>query len=112
MASKTVVTLIDDLDGKEIGGDGGTVAFTFDGVSYQIDLAEKNLAKFRKALDPYVAAATKVHGQSSPNRRPRRSAASNDPQAIREWARSHGHEVSARGRVPASVVTAYEAAHQ
>lgn len=111
MASKTVVTLIDDLDGKEIRGDGGTVAFTFDGVSYQIDLAEKNLAKFRKALNPYIAAVTKVQGQSNPSRRPRRNAASTDPQQIRAWARSHGHEVSARGRVPASVVTAYEAAH-
>lgn len=111
MASKTVVTLIDDLDGKEIGGDGGTVAFTFDGMSYQIDLAEKNLAKFRKALNPYIAAATKVQGQSNPGRRGRRKAASTDPQQIRAWARSHGHEVSARGRVPASVVTAYKAAH-
>ena len=111
MASKTVVTLIDDLDGKEISEDGGTVAFTFDGVSYQIDLAEKNLAKFRKALNPDIAAATKVQGQSNPGRRRLRNAASTDPQQIRAWARSHGHEVSARGRVPASVVTAYEAAH-
>jgi len=32
-------------------------------------------------------------------------------QAIREWARAHGHKVSERGRLSAVVVEAYEAAH-
>ncbi len=32
-------------------------------------------------------------------------------QAIREWARTHGHEVSERGRLSATVIEAYEAAH-
>lgn len=111
MASKTIVTLLDDLDGKEIGEDGGTVTFSFEGVNYQIDLAEKNLTKFRKALTPYIAAATKVRGQTTAARRPRRTPDTTDPQAVRAWARSHGYEISDRGRVPASVVTAYEAAH-
>jgi 7-keto-8-aminopelargonate synthetase-like enzyme len=111
MASKTVVTLLDDIDGKEIGDDGGTVTFSFEGVNYQIDLAEKNLSKFRKTMTPYVAAATKVSGQTTSSRRPRRIAASSNPKTIREWARSQGYEVSDRGRVPASVVTAYEAAN-
>jgi hypothetical protein len=31
--------------------------------------------------------------------------------AIREWARKNGHAVSDRGRIPASVVDAYESAH-
>ena len=31
--------------------------------------------------------------------------------AIREWARKNGHEVSDRGRIPAAVVEAFEAAH-
>ena len=31
--------------------------------------------------------------------------------AIRDWARKNGHAVSDRGRIPASVVEAYEAAH-
>jgi hypothetical protein len=31
--------------------------------------------------------------------------------AIREWARKNGHNVSDRGRIPASVVNAYEEAH-
>ena len=31
--------------------------------------------------------------------------------AIRDWARKNGHNVSDRGRIPASVVNAYEEAH-
>jgi hypothetical protein len=31
--------------------------------------------------------------------------------AIREWARRNGHQVSDRGRIPSSVVEAYESAH-
>ncbi|HSU09851.1 MAG TPA: histone-like nucleoid-structuring protein Lsr2 [Pseudonocardia sp.] len=30
--------------------------------------------------------------------------------AIREWARQHGHQVSDRGRIPKSVIEAYQAA--
>jgi Lsr2 len=30
--------------------------------------------------------------------------------AIREWARQHGHKVADRGRIPASVIDAYEKA--
>lgn len=111
MASKKVVTLLDDIDGKEIGDDGGTVTFSFEGVNYQIDLAGKNLTKFRKAMTPYIAAATKAPRPTTASRRPRRTAATSSPQTIREWARAQGHEVSDRGRVPASVVSAYEDAH-
>jgi len=32
-------------------------------------------------------------------------------QAIRDWARRNGHQVSDRGRIAASVVDAFEAAH-
>ena len=31
--------------------------------------------------------------------------------AIKEWARANGHQVADRGRIPQSVVQAYEAAH-
>ena len=50
--------------------------------------------------------------EPKPARRRRRAAA---PQAttaeIRAWARENGHRVSDRGRMPAEVVAAYEAAH-
>jgi nucleoid-associated protein Lsr2 len=31
--------------------------------------------------------------------------------AIREWARQNGHKVSERGRIPKSILEAYQAAH-
>jgi len=33
-----------------------------------------------------------------------------DTTAIRDWAREHGHKVSDRGRIPKSVLEAYQAA--
>ena len=116
MAERIVHQLIDDLDGSEIPeGSGERVEFTLRGVAYQIDLSSTNVAKLDKALKPYVAAAMKVR-----NARPSRSAkiangsgpASKEQlAAIREWARSNGHEVSDRGRIKAEVVQAFEAAH-
>jgi hypothetical protein len=34
-----------------------------------------------------------------------------ETQAIREWARQNGHQLSDRGRIPKSVMEAYQAAH-
>jgi hypothetical protein len=33
------------------------------------------------------------------------------PSAVREWARTNGHQVSSRGRIPAELVDAYRAAN-
>ena len=35
----------------------------------------------------------------------------NDTTAIREWAKDHGHDVGAKGRLSATVIDAYKAAH-
>ena len=115
MAERVVTQLIDDIDGSEISeGKGGRVEFSVSGVSYQIDLSEVNIAKFDKALKPYVAAAKRIGGRRG---RPKASAATNgksSPEhlaAIREWARKKGYEVSNRGRIKAEIVEAFEAAH-
>ena len=108
MVSRTVITLIDDLSGKEAGDEGRTVAFSLDGVDYRIDLGEKNLIRLEKALHPFISAATRVGG-------PARKKATNTfaaPAAnIRDWARRNGYVVAERGRVPAAAATAYHAAH-
>lgn len=39
--------LIDDIDGTDAAE---TIAFTIDGVSYEIDLSADNAVKFRSAL--------------------------------------------------------------
>lgn len=111
MASKTIVTLIDDLDGKTIEDGGGTVTFSFEGVSYQIDLGDKNLTKFRKVIGPYISAATKVRGTASVSPRRTKAPATAYTQNVRSWARSNGYEVSDRGRVPAAVAKAYADSH-
>ncbi|NED60954.1 Lsr2 family protein, partial [Streptomyces sp. SID10244] len=38
-------------------------------------------------------------------------AAPEEKRTVREWAIDNGYEVSDRGRVPARIVEAYEAAH-
>jgi hypothetical protein len=116
MARKIVHQLIDDLDGTLIEvGDGETVLFSLDGVAYEIDLTDANAAELRDAFARYVSAARSVGSSrgssSSGSARPRRRAGQQDYSAIRTWAKSNGFTVSERGRVPASVIEAYEAAH-
>jgi nucleoid-associated protein Lsr2 len=109
MATETLTRLVDDLDG---GVAERTVAFSWDKTSYEIDLSRRNIAAFEKALKPYLGAARAVR-QSSGGRRRRGTHVVGgkraDLQAIREWARANGHEVSERGRIAATVVAAYDA---
>ena len=61
-------------------------------------------------------AAARVVRRRAPSRpRPRAGPATapdrEQTAAIREWARANGHEVSERGRLSASVLAAFEAAH-
>src|SRR3954464_14473739 len=122
MAQKTIVTLVDDLTGEE-AEDISTVEFALDGVTYEIDLDDKNSAKLRNALAEYIGAARRTGGRrASTGRRARSGAGTGTPRAtspggydretskqIREWAKSQGFEVSDRGRVPNNVVEAWEA---
>jgi hypothetical protein len=110
MAQRVQVLLIDDLDGTE-GAE--TVSFALDGVSYEIDLSEKNAAKLRDDFAMWVGNGRKVgRGSSSGPARSssRRSRAGNDTAAIRAWAKENGHQVSERGRISREVMDAYAAA--
>jgi hypothetical protein len=110
MAKQVITLLTDDLDGSEADR---TVEFGFDGISYTIDLTDKNVGKLRKALDPYLIAATRVGRSNAGLRVVSRRAAPvgrvgrEQNQAIREWATRNGYEVSERGRIPSSVVEAF-----
>ena len=90
-----------------------TVTFALDGISYEIDLTTDNAAKLRDAFGPWVGHARKVGGRSSSRAvaSPRSRSSRGDAQAIRDWAKAHGHKVSERGRISAEVKAAYEAAH-
>jgi hypothetical protein len=110
MAQKVQVILVDDIDGGEAEE---SVAFSIDGVNYEIDLSEGNAAALREALAPWVGHARRVGGRSGGGRRGSRgrSAAKADLGDVRAWARDNGFSVSDRGRVSSEVMSAYEAAH-
>jgi hypothetical protein len=112
MSKQVITVLTDDLDG---GDADRTLEFGLDGVNYTIDLSEKNAGKFRKALDPYLAVASRVGRTATNGRIASRATAvpsranRDQNQAIREWATKNGYKVSDRGRIPASVVEAFHA---
>jgi hypothetical protein len=114
MAKKveTIVTLTDDLDGSKADR---TLSFGFDGVSYEIDLSKKNATALEKTLAPYVAAARRLPARgrrgNKTTGRTSNGARRADLVTVRQWARSNGYDVSDRGRVPAAVLEAYDAAH-
>lgn len=116
MARKIVHQLIDDLNGTLIEvGDGETVRFSFGGTAYEIDLTNENAAAFRAAFEPYVKAARSISsarsGNSTANGRRRRRPGQPDYSTIRAWASANDFKISERGRVPAAIIEAYEAAH-
>lgn len=116
MAQKVVVELVDDLDGSA-SGDISTVTFGLDGVEYEIDLTEENATQLREAVADYIAAARRTGGRIKRSTSAPRSAGATRPaadrehtKAIREWARENGYELAERGRIPSTVIAAYEEA--
>jgi hypothetical protein len=106
MAQRVEIVLEDDLDGSEAAE---TVVFALDGTSYEIDLNDKNAAALRDALSVYVGHARKVSPGRRAGARSGSSRSKSDAGEIRAWARQNGYEVSERGRVPRTVVEAFEA---
>lgn len=112
MARKIVHQLVDDLDGTVLDpGQGQTVLFSLDGIGYEIDLTDDHAATLRDALAQYVSAARAVSGSRGRRRSSGASRAGRrDLAAVRAWAKENGHKVSDRGRVPAAILEAYDAA--
>jgi Lsr2 len=115
MAKRVITSLIDDIDGKTASQ---TIEFGIDGVSYSIDLSDRNADKLRSALHPYIDAGTRVGRVAAGGRRPGgrtglpARTSRDQTAAIRHWAAKAGHEISNRGRIPARIVAAYEEAHR
>ncbi|MFC4055564.1 MULTISPECIES: histone-like nucleoid-structuring protein Lsr2 [Actinomadura] len=108
MAQKVQVIMTDDLDG---GAAEETVSFGLDGRVYEIDLSEKNANKLRRTLHAYMESGRRL--KATRGGRPAARGAGNRERSaeIREWARQAGIKVNDRGRIPATVVEQYEAAH-
>jgi hypothetical protein len=105
MATRTTLTLEDDLDG---GSADLTVRFSLDGSDYEIDLNTTNASVFRSRLAPFLAHARLAAGRrsrSAPTTSSRERA-----RQIRDWAISQGIPVNSRGRISASVIERFEAA--
>lgn len=122
VAKQVTVQLVDDLDGSVIDDESGeAIEFAVNGVEYSIDLKAKNASEFHKKLGYYIEHATRVGGRK---RKPSPSTAATskvagkqakrDPEqtrAIRQWAFDQGYEISERGRIPAGIEEAFNAAH-
>jgi Lsr2 len=105
MAQHVQVVLVDDLDG---GKATETVSFALDGVSYEIDLSDKNAGKLRDALSSWVGHARRASGRRGPARgRAASRSTSSDLSATREWGRKNGFKVSDRGRLSAELQEAF-----
>ncbi|MFT4262682.1 MAG: Lsr2 family protein [Nocardioides sp.] len=106
MAQKVQIILEDDIDG---GAADETVTFSLDGTSYEIDLTSDNAAKLRDALAPFVGHARKVGRAGKAAKKA--TAGGTAAAEIRAWAKSNGYDVPERGRIPASVKEAFDAAN-
>ena len=112
MARQQLEILVDDIDGSEADE---TVLFALDGEAFEIDLNTTHAEALRALLAPYIE-----QGRKATPRRTRRKSAksttggsnSTTPSAkVRAWAAENGMPVNSRGRIPADILAAYEAAH-
>ena len=110
MAQKVNITLVDDVNGSEADE---TVTFALDGTTYEIDLNTKNAKALRDELAGYVGHARKVSSSKRASSRKTTSSNNDGPSAaeVRAWAQSSGHDVPERGRIPAAVREAFDAAN-
>lgn len=104
MAQRVQVVLVDDVDGGEATE---TVSFSVDNVSYEIDLSADNAAQMRSDFQTWIDRGRRVSTKRATASRSRRS----DSAKVRAWAKSHGYEVSERGRISTEIREAYNKAN-
>ncbi len=117
MATKTHIMLIDDVDGEEAVE---SIQFAVDGVTFEIDLSEKNAEALRDSFAQWceagrrtggrhrVAAATRPMTRTTlpPQKAP---ITMTDRRAIQRFAKREGLRVPGdRGRISRDVVDAWE----
>lgn len=103
MARQVVLT-------SDLSGEAGarTVEFSFDGVSFEIDLTEQEVQQFRVDLAPYFdVARARRGGQHLPT--PAR--VGHTAAEVRDWAHEQGIDLPNRGRLPNTVVAKFLEAH-
>jgi Lsr2 len=109
MATKVLTRLVDDTDGSDAAE---TVHFSLDGQTFEIDLSVDNAAKLREALAPYIERGRKAAKDEGKRRKKQRGLHTQviDSHAIRVWTEANGIKVGVKGRIPANVISRYQAA--
>ncbi|WHU49898.1 Lsr2 family protein [Gordonia sp. L191] len=114
MAKVQSVEIVDDIDGK-ILDEYETVRWSIDGKDYEFDTSARHAQQFRDAVARYIEVSRTAGSARKPAAKRATSSAGTrskeQTQAIRKWATKNGFEVSDRGRIPANVLEAFEAAH-
>ena len=108
MAKQVITTITDDLSG-EAGAQ--PVEFSLQGVTYTIDLADKNLERLSKALEPFISKATKVKG-AKPAVKATNGDRGYEIAHLREWAAKKKDAIPERGRIPRAIVEEYLASQR
>jgi hypothetical protein len=111
MAQKTVVTVVCDLPHDDEADGNETVSFSFDGTAYEIDVCSAHAKELHDTFSGYAEHSRRVSAGGGRRRKSRTGPGRERSSEIRTWARQRGHKVSERGRIPASIIAEYEAAH-
>jgi hypothetical protein len=111
VARKVQVEMLDDIDGSPAEE---TVTFGLDGASYEIDLSANHAEKLQASLAEFILSSRRLgRGRVNATRRARTGGPApvdrSQNQAIRDWAKSKGLDVSDRGRIPAQIINQYQA---
>ena len=127
MATKTIITKIDDIDGSPAHE---SFTFSWQGNKYTIDLSKAHSAEIKADFDKWVQVAHRERGgarptrssraattaepkaaakQAAPKGRPAKSAkaAGPSPADVRAWALAKGIEIASRGRIAPAIVAQY-----
>jgi hypothetical protein len=117
------IVVIDDLTGES---DAETRSLTIDGVDYEIDLTDASMQRLKNSIREFLEVA-RVASPRNSSRNSSRSAGLSAPRSlkrgtpvrkaqvlpspsstIRAWASANNVDCPTRGRIPASVIDAYE----
>lgn len=108
MATQTIVTITDDIDQTDADK---TVTFGLEGKTWEIDLSSAHIDELNDALALYIEHGRPVTSTKARPSTGRSTKADREQLAeVRSWARENGFEVKDRGRIPANVLEAYNAA--
>ncbi|GAA4795012.1 Lsr2 family protein [Corynebacterium canis] len=115
MARREITQYFDDLNNTPLTPDKlHVIRFSVDGIDYVMDLSAENADMFREALKPYIAAARRdaaARGRRRAAVPTSMNASRARTRAIREWAHDNGYTIAERGKIPATIIEAYDNAH-